>query len=308
MLGYTTRRLLVVAPTVLGVVTVVFLLLHVMPGDPVDVMLGESATVADRAELRSHLGLDRPLFTQYAEFLGGLAKGDLGTSIHGGRAVGALIAEQYPATLALALAAVVVALVIARPLGLSAAAHPYGAVDRASLAAGLLGAAVPSFWLGPMLIIVFAVELGWLPVSGIGGPAHYVLPAVTLGGSMAGILTRMTRTTVLETLREDYVRTARAKGAPERAVIGKHALANAVTPILSIVGLQFGALLAGSVITETIFAWPGIGRLTVDAIRTRDYPVVQGCVLCIALSYVVVNFATDVAYAWANPRIRMHRA
>jgi len=180
MLGYTTRRLLVVAPTVLGVVTVVFLLLHAMPGDPVDAMLGESATVADRAELRRHLGLDRPLLTQYAEFLGGLAKGDLGTSIHGGRSVSALIAAQYPATLGLALAAVAVALAIALPLGLLAAARPYGPVDRASLAAGLLGAAVPNFWLGPMLIIVFAVKLGWLPVSGIGGPAHYVLPAVTL--------------------------------------------------------------------------------------------------------------------------------
>ena len=304
MLGYTTRRLLVVAPTVLGVVTVVFLLLHAMPGDPVDAMLGESATVADRAELRRHLGLDRPLLTQYAEFLGGLAKGDLGTSIHGGRSVSALIAAQYPATLGLALAAVAVALAIALPLGLLAAARPYGPVDRASLAAGLLGAAVPNFWLGPMLIIVFAVKLGWLPVSGIGGPAHYVLPAVTLGGSMAGILTRMTRTTVLETLHEEYVRTARAKGASELVVLGKHALANAATPILSIVGLQFGALLAGATITENVFARPGLGTLIFEAIKQRNYPVVQGCVLVVAVITVTVNLLVDLAYGLADPRIR----
>jgi peptide/nickel transport system permease protein len=169
----------------------------------------------------------------------------------------------------------------------------------------LLGVAIPNFWLGPMLIMVFAVELGWLPVSGAGSSAHLVLPAITLGLSMAGILTRMTRTTVLEALHEEYVRTARAKGASELSVLCRHALANAVTPMLSIVGLQFGALLAGSVITESIFAWPGLGRLTVQAIYTRDYPVVQGCVLVIALSYVLVNLLTDLAYAWVNPRIRL---
>jgi peptide/nickel transport system permease protein len=302
---YIMRRLAVALPTAIGVATAVFMLLHVMPGDPVDVILGETASVADRTELRRHLRLDRPVLEQYATFMSSLMAGDLGVSIQGGRPVARLVAERYPATLALALAAAVVALMVALPLGLLAARRPHGLVDRLALGASLVGAAVPNFWLGPMLIVVFAIELGWLPVSGIGGPAHFVLPAITLGISMAGILARMTRATVLEALHEDYVRTARAKGASELSAIAKHALANAITPILSIIGLQFGALLAGSVITETIFAWPGLGRLTVDAIHTRDYPVVQGCVLVIALSYVVVNLVTDVAYAWANPRIRL---
>jgi peptide/nickel transport system permease protein len=305
VLEYVTRRLLSLVPTVLGVATVVFLLLHVMPGDPVDVMLGESASMADRAELRRHLGLERGLLEQYRDYLTGLVRGDLGVSIHGGRPVARMIAERYPATLTLALAAVAVALAAALPLGLLGAARPHGALDRSSLTLSLLAVAIPNFWLGPMLIMVFAVALGWLPVSGMGGPQHYVLPALTLGLSMAGILTRMTRATVVEALHEEYVRTARAKGASELAVLCKHALANAATPMISIVGLQFGALLAGSVITETVFAWPGLGRLTVAAIQTRDYPVVQGCVLVIALSYVLVNLVTDLAYAWANPRVRL---
>jgi peptide/nickel transport system permease protein len=305
VLQYVTRRLLSFLPTALGVATVVFQLLHLMPGDPVDVIIGETAGVADRAELRRHLGLERPLLEQYGVFLADLATGDLGTSIHGGRPVSEMVRDRYPATLSLALAAVAVALCAALPLGLIGAARPHGAFDRATWTASLVGVAIPNFWLGPMLIMLFAVQLGWLPVAGSGGPAHYVLPALTLGASMAGILTRMTRATVLEALHEEYVRTARAKGASEIVVLAKHALANAATPLISIVGLQFGALLAGSVITETIFAWPGLGRLTVEAIQTRDYPVVQGCVLVIALSYVLVNLLTDVAYAWANPRIRL---
>jgi peptide/nickel transport system permease protein len=305
VLGYMTQRLLVLVPTVVGVTTIVFLLLHLMPGDPVDIILGETAAPADRVELRRQLGLDRPLLEQYSAFMAGLLAGDLGQSFHGGRPVAAMVSERYPATLGLASAAMVVALATALPLGLLAAARPRGLVDRSSLGVSLLGVAIPNFWLGPMLIMVFAVELGWLPVSGAGSSAHLVLPAITLGLSMAGILTRMTRTTVLEALHEEYVRTARAKGASELSVLCRHALANAVTPMLSIVGLQFGALLAGSVITESIFAWPGLGRLTVQAIYTRDYPVVQGCVLVIALSYVLVNLLTDLAYAWVNPRIRL---
>jgi peptide/nickel transport system permease protein len=304
MAAYTVRRLLALAPTVMGVATLVFLLLHVMPGDPVDVILGETATPADRIELRHHLELDRPLAEQYASFLGKLARGDLGTSIHSGRPVTALVAEHFPATLLLALAAMTVAIVVAVPVGLLSAAKPHSVTDRVSLAASLVGVAIPNFWLGPMLILIFAVELGWLPVSGIGSPAHLVLPAVTLGLSMAGILTRLVRSTVMEALHEDYVRTARAKGASNVRVLAGHALANSLTPMLSVVGLQIGSLLAGSVITETIFAWPGVGRLMLQAIHTRDYPVVQGVVLVIALSYVLVNLATDLAYAWANPRIR----
>jgi peptide/nickel transport system permease protein len=306
MIGYVRRRLLMLVPTALGVVTVVFLMLHLMPGDPVEVMLGETASPADRQALREHLGLDRPLLAQYASFLGGLTRADLGRSIHGRREVRAIVAERFPATLWLTLAALVVALTAAIPAGLLSAARPHGAIARCSLAVSLLGVATPNFWLGPLLILVFAVHLGWLPVSGTGSLAHVVLPALTLGLSMAGILTRMTRSTVLEALHEDYVRTARAKGVARTAVVAKHALANAATPMLSLIGLQFGALLAGSVITETIFAWPGLGRLVVEAIQTRDYPVVQGCVLVIALCYVLVNLATDLAYAWADPRLRDH--
>jgi peptide/nickel transport system permease protein len=304
MAAYVRRRLLVLLPTVLGVATVVFLLLHVMPGDPVEVMLGETARPADRIELRSQLGLDRPLHRQYGAFLAGLACGNLGSSIHSRRPVAEIIAERVPATLQLTFAALAIALMTAIPAGLLAAARPHGTIDRVSLTASLIGIAIPNFWLGPMLILVFAVRFGWLPVSGAGGPAHLVLPALTLGLSMAGIVTRMTRSTVLETLHEEYIRTARAKGVPEARVIAKHALANALTPMLTVIGLQLGGLLAGSVITETIFAWPGLGRLMLQAIQTRDYPVVQGCVLVIAISYVIVNLATDLTYAWANPRLR----
>jgi len=304
---YLVRRLVVLAPTVLGVASIVFVMLHAMPGDPVDVMLGESATPADRTALRHELGLDRPMLDQYTTFMYRLGHADLGHSLRGGRPVADLITARYPSTLLLTFTALTVALFVAVPAGVLSAAHPDGIVDRVTLAASLVGVAIPNFWLGPMLILVFAVELGWLPVSGSGSAAHVVLPAVTLGLAMAGILTRMTRATVLETLHEDFVRTARAKGASEGRVLWHHAVANAATPMLSVVGLQFGSLLAGSVITETIFSWPGLGRLTVEAIQTRDYPVVQGCVLVIALSYVTANLLTDLAYAWANPRIRVAR-
>jgi peptide/nickel transport system permease protein len=288
----------------LGVVTLVFSLIHLMPGDPVDVMLGETARPADRAKLRTDLGLDRPLIDQYGGFLGGLVRGDLGTSIHTGKPVSELIRTRFPATLELTLAALAFALVIAIPAGLLSASRPYQTVDRVTLATSLFGVAIPNFWLGPMLILLFSLQLSWLPVTGRGGLSHLVLPAVTLGLSLAGVLTRMTRSTVMETLGEDYIRTARAKGLSETVVVAKHALANALSPLLSVVGLQLGSLLAGSVITETIFSWPGIGRLTVEAIQTRDYPVVQGCILVVALSYVFVNLATDLAYAWANPKLR----
>lgn len=304
MASYIRRRLMMLAPTVLGVASLVFLLLHLMPGDPVDVMLGETASATDTAVLRERLGLDRPLTVQYGAFMAGLARLDLGHSIHSGRPVAELVASHFPATALLTAAALAVALALAVPAGLLAASRPRGAADRATLAASLVGVAVPNFWLGPMLIMLFAIQLRWLPVSGASGPAHVVLPAVTLGLGMAGILTRLVRSTVLETLHEEYVRTARAKGATGVRVLWVHALRNALTPVLSVVGLQLGALLAGSVITETIFAWPGIGRLTVQAIQTRDYPVVQGCVLAIALAYVLVNLLTDLAYAWANPRMR----
>ncbi len=304
MRSYGLARVLAAVPTALGVATIVFLLIHLIPGDPIEVMLGETATAVDRQSLRAGLGLDRPLHQQYAAYLGGLFRGELGTSIHSGRKVGELLLERLPATIELSLAALVFAVAMAIPLGLLSAKYAGRAVDRAAMLGSLGAVALPNFWLGPLLIMLFSIELGWLPVSGRGSWAHLVLPAFTLGASMAGILTRMTRASVLETVGEEYIRTARAKGAPESAVFAKHALRNALTPVLSLLGLQLGALLAGSVITETIFAWPGIGRLTLEAIETRDYPVVQGCVLLISLGYVAVNLLTDLAYAWINPRMR----
>ena len=304
MTRYLLKRIASLLPTALGVASIVFLLLHVMPGDPVDVMLGESAAPAQRQALRQALGLQRPLQEQYTAFLADLARGDMGTSIRDGRPVLALVKQRFPATLVLASSAVIIALMLALPLGMVAAANPRGWIDRVSLLVALLAVAIPNFWLGPLLMLTFAVTLGWLPVSGSGSVAHLVLPAVTLGASMAGILTRMTRSALLEVLHEDFTRTARAKGCSAGRTLAVHALPCAATPLLSLIGLQFGALLGGAVVTETIFAWPGLGRLTMEAIHARDYPVVQGCVLTIAITTVIVNLITDLAYTWFNPRIR----
>jgi peptide/nickel transport system permease protein len=305
MILYVARRLVLAVPTVLGVVTLVFLLIHLVPGDPVDVMLGETARAADKVQLRHQLGLDRPLPVQYTRYLRRLARADLGRSLHSGRPVRRLIVARYPATLELAGAALLLAALIAVPLGLAAAARPNSALDAVCRGLAVLGAALPNFYLGPMLILVFAIELEWAPVSGRGGLVHVVLPALTLGMGMAAILTRMLRATLLDRLHDEYVRTARAKGASEPRVLLKHALRNAVLPVITILGLQTGALLAGTIITETIFAWPGLGRLTLLAIQTRDYPLVQGCVLAIALSYVLINLITDVLYGVIDPRLRV---
>ena len=297
------RRLALLVPTLLGVATLVFAFLHLVPGDPVEIMLGESAAPADVAQLRRDLGLDRPLLVQYGRFLAHAARGDLGRSIAYRAPVSDVIATRYPATLELAAAALVVALAIALPLGIVAAVRPRSALDRGARLASLAGVCLPSFWLGPLLILVFSLRIGWLPVSGRGGIAHLVLPAVTLGLGMAGVLVRLTRASMLAALREDYVRSARAKGAPERRVVLVHALRNALVPVTTVAGLQAGALLAGAIITETIFAWPGLGRLVVQAIDARDYPLVQGCVLTIAASYVVVNTATDLLQRAIDPRL-----
>ena len=303
--SYVLRRIAITIPTVFGVATLVFALVHATPGDPVDVMLGETATAAARDDLRAHLGLDRSLREQYLAYIANLARGDLGQSIHSRTSVATLVATHLPMTVALAAAALLFAIAVAVPFGLLAAARKGGLADRACLLFTLVGMAIPNFWLGPVLVLLFAIHFGILPVAGAESPAHIVLPAVTLGLGLAALLTRMTRGAVLETLREDYIRTARAIGASRTRVLSRHALANAMTPIISIIGLQAGAILAGSVITETIFSWPGLGRLTVDAIQTRDYPLVQGCVLVIALTYVIVNLVTDIAYAWADPRTRI---
>jgi peptide/nickel transport system permease protein len=301
---FLARRLVLTIPVLLGVATLVFSLIHLIPGDPAQAMLGETAPQSDVEELRRQLGLDRPLVEQYALFLGGLVKGDLGTSLRTGMPVTEQIVERMPATFELAAAAMLVAILFSMPLGIAAAVRRGTVVDHAAMTVSLAGVSVPNFWLGPLLAIVFAVELGWLPVSGRGTWGHLVLPAVSLGAALAAILARMTRATMLEELREPYVQAARARGVSKSRAIMRHAFRNSLIPVVTLVGLQFGAVLTGAVITETIFAWPGIGRLLIQSIGFRDYPLVQGCILLIALTYVAVNLATDMLYGVLDPRIR----
>ncbi|MBI1993493.1 MAG: ABC transporter permease, partial [Deltaproteobacteria bacterium] len=303
MKRYLLQRLLLFFPTLLGSLTLVFFLVHLIPGDPVEVMLGETVSSADKEGLRRAMGLDLPIGTQYLRFLQALAQGDLGRSLYQQGGVAELVFSRLPATIELTLSAMAVALLIAFPLGMLAAVKKNRWADRGALLFSLLGLAMPNFWLGPLLMIVFSIGLGWLPVSGRGGPQHLILPSFTLGMVMASILIRMIRSSLLEAINEDYIRTARAKGVSERKIWLKHALRNSLLPVITILGLQFGALLAGSIITETIFAWPGIGRLTIQAIQTRDYPLVQGCILVISTSYLVVNLFTDILYRLVDPRV-----
>jgi peptide/nickel transport system permease protein len=305
VLRYLVRRLLLTAPVLLGVATLVFSLIHLVPGDPAQAMLGDGASPQDIAELRTSLGLDRPLLEQYTTFLRQAITGNLGRSFRTGQPVTAMIIERLPATAELAIAAMIVALLIAIPLGVVAAVWRGTAVDYSAMTFALAGVSIPNFWLGPLLAIIFAVELGWLPVSGRGTPAHLILPAVSLGLALAAILARMTRASLLDELRELYVRAARARGVARVAAITLHALRNSMVPLLTIVALQFGAVLTGAVITETIFAWPGIGRLLIQSIGFRDYPMVQGCILLIAVTYVTVNLVTDLMYGVLDPRIRL---
>ncbi len=298
------RRLATAVPTVLGVVTLVFLLVHLVPGDPVDVMLGETANPADKAALRAELGLDRPLAEQYGRYLAGIVRGDLGRSLLHRKPVAELLAARIPATVELAAAGLAVALVLAVPLGVAAARRKGTAVDRGSLVASLLGVSIPNFWLGPMLVLVFSVHLRWFPVSGRAGPGSLVLPAVTLGTALAAMLTRMLRSSLVEVLGAEYLTAARARGAGEGRVLWVHALRNALLPVITVLGLQLGSLLSGAVVTEAVFAWPGLGTLLLQAIQGRDYPLVQGCVLVISLGYVGVNLLADLAYRWADPRVR----
>lgn len=304
MLRYLFRRLLLTVPVLLGVATLVFALIHLVPGDPAQAMLGDGASHEEVLRLQHTLGLDRPLLTQYKSFLVGIARGDLGTSFRYNTPVTAQIREKFPNTAALALAAMLVAVVIAIPLGILAAVYRGTIVDHAAMTLALLGICMPNFWLGPLLAILFAVRLGWLPVSGIGGLSHLVLPAITLGAALGAILARMTRASVLEELRELYVLAARARGLSGRRAVVRHAFRNSLIPIVTIIGLQFGAVLTGTIITESIFAWPGIGRLLIQAINFRDYPLVQGCILFISVTYVAMNLLTDLAYGFLDPRIR----
>ncbi len=287
-----------------GVSLLVFLLIHLIPGDPVEVMLGESSQPADRAALRHALGLDQPLYLQLLEYYRNLIRFDLGQSLHSQRPIAEILLERLPATLELAVAGLCVAVLIAAPLGILAATRRDTGWDVGAMTFSMLGISIPNFWMGPLLILVFSLWLGWLPVSGRDEAASLVLPALTLGTALAAILSRMLRATLLEVLGEDFIRTARAKGLTEGAVIFRHALRNALLPVITLLGLQLGALLAGAVITETVFSWPGIGLLTIESIHRRDYPVVQACVLMISLGYVAVNAFTDLVYARLDPRIR----
>jgi peptide/nickel transport system permease protein len=301
---FLLRRLLLTIPVIWGVATVTFLLIHFVPGDPVEIMLGENAASVDKAALRASLGLDMPLPQQYGQYLKHLSKFDLGKSLQSKRSVSAEIAERIPATVELTLAAMALAILVGIPLGLLAAIRRFSWLDHAILLFSLLGISLPGFFLGPLLIWVFAIHFDWLPVSDRGGWEHLLLPAVSLALGLSAILIRITRANMLEVIREDYVRTARAKGVNTTLIYFKHALANALIPIISVVGLQFGALLTGAVITETIFDWPGVGTLLYTAIQSRNYPLVQGCTLFISITYVAVNLFTDIAYGLADPKVR----
>ena len=303
MLNYLVSRLFGALLVVFGVMSIVFMLIHVVPGDPIEVMLGESAQAADREALSEALGLNLPLSTQWLNYINGLLHLDLGTSLHSKRPVIDVLTERIPATSLLAGTSILIALIIALPLGVLAAVRKGSIWDRIAMTFSMLGVAIPNFWMGPILILVFSLWLGWFPVSGNDQILSLVLPALTLGTALAAILSRMIRASLLEVLNEDYIRAANARGLLPSSVIWKHALKNAALPVITILGMQLGALLAGAVITETVFSWPGIGQLTIDAIQKRDYPVIQSCVLLISLCYVVVNLFTDLVYVCLDPRI-----
>jgi peptide/nickel transport system permease protein len=307
VIRFLVNRILALIPVALGVATITFALIHLVPGDPVVAMLGDNAQPADIAGMRHELGLDRPFWRQYLAYLDGIARGDLGESLSMREPVGRLIAERYPATLELAAAGLAVAIVLAFPLGLISGVNPGGLADAGAMTLAILGISVPHLYLGPMLMIIFSLHLRWLPLTGRGGISHLILPAVTLGAALAAIIARMLRQSLMHVLAADYIRTARSKGFSRSAALIRHGLRNALTPGITLLGLEAGALLTGSIITEMIFSWPGLGRLMISAIGNRDYPLVEGCVLVFALSYVVVNMVTDVVYRAVDPRIRFPR-
>jgi peptide/nickel transport system permease protein len=312
---YLVRRLLLVGPVLLGVSVVVFMVLHLSPGDPAEIMLGPQATKEDLERLRTELGLTEPLPVQYARWLGHVVQGDLGRSLWMKRPVLGEVLGRFQATLILTGTALLLSTVGGIALGVASATRPNSLLDRLSAVASLFGVSMPVFWLGIVLMVIFALWLGWLPASGMYSPygggdlrdllAHLALPAVTLAAASVTIVARLTRSTMLETLGQDYIRTARAKGVVERLVVLRHGLRNALIPIVTVVGVQAGYLLGGAVLTETVFAWPGVGTLMVQGILARDFPLVQGCVLVVALCFVLVNLAVDALYAWLDPRIRL---
>jgi peptide/nickel transport system permease protein len=304
-LNYLIKRLISAVFVLVGITTLVFLLIHLVPGDPVEVMLGETARPADREALRHALGLDLPILQQWWQYLSGISHFDLGQSLHSKQAVTALLIDRIPATAILSIASLFIAIVIALPLGILAAVYKDSLWDRLAMVTAMFGVSIPNFVMGPLLILIFALWLGWFPVSGKEGWLSLILPALTLGTALAGILSRMVRASMLEVLEEDYIRAARARGLSEYRILVLHALRNAALPIITILGMQLGALLAGAVITETIFSWPGIGQLMIESIQKRDYPVVQACVLLISVTYVLVNLLTDVAYTALDPRVKL---
>ena len=314
MRRYVVRRLLLLVPVLLGVSVIIFMVLHLSPGDPAEIMLGSQATQADLERLRAELGLTQPLYVQYVHWLGLVVRGDLGRSIWMKRPVLGEVLGRFKATLILTGAGLLLSTVVGLALGIASAVRPNSLLDRLSAVASLFGASMPVFWLGIVLMVIFALWLGWLPASGMFAPygggdlrdllVHLALPAVTLAAASVTIIARLTRSTMLETLGQDYIRTARAKGVVERAVVLRHGLKNALIPIVTVVGVQAGYLLGGAVLTETVFAWPGVGTLMVQGILARDFPLVQGCVLVVALSFVLINLVVDLLYAWLDPRIR----
>ena len=305
MLRFLTTRILHAIIVMFGVVSLVFFLIHFIPGDPVEVMLGESARAADREHLRQAMGLDQPLLQQWFNYVASVVQLDLGESLHSRRSNNEILLERLPATAELALVSLLIASIIAFPLGMLAAKNKNGVADHGAMVVSLTGVSIPNFLMGPLLIILFSVYLGWLPVSGRESVLSIILPALTLGTALAAVLSRMIRASLLEVLNQDYIRTAVAKGMPPRVVMWRHAMRNALLPVVTLMGLQFGALLAGAVITEVVFDWPGIGQLTIESIQKRDYPLVQACVLLISLTYVVINTLTDIVYGLVDPRIRL---
>lgn len=304
MFQYILKRLLITIPVLLGVCTISFFLIHMIPGDPIDLMLGDNASNIEKSSLRAELGLDLPLSKQYTNFMVDLLQLDLGRSLQSKRPVTSEILRRLPATAELTFVAMLMAILFSIPLGVIAAVNKNKPIDQFISSFGLLGMSIPGFWLGPMLILVFSIQLDLFPVSERGGIEHVILPALSLALALGAILIRMTRASMLEVISEDYIRTAKSKGLNDRIIFFKHALRNALMPIITIVGLQFGALLTGTVITETIFDWPGIGTLLYHSIQQRNYPLVQGCILFIAVTYVIVNLLVDIAYAWVNPKVR----
>ncbi len=304
MLLFVARRLLHLVPVMLGISFLVFLLVHLVPGDPVRVMMQDVGSPEQVEQVRRQLGLDRPLYIQYVAFVARLARGDLGRSIHTRRPVAQEIAFRIPYTIRMAVAAMLVAIVMGIALGAVAAMHHQSFLDYGTMVIALAGVSLPSFWFGLVLILIFSLYLRWLPPTGADSFLHLILPSITLGSGAAAIIARLTRSSMLDVLRQDYIRTARAKGVDDRRMVYRHALKNAMIPVVSIVGLQFAGLLGGAVIVETVFGWPGIGRLAVDAIFTRDIPVIQAVVLVAAVIFVFVNLLVDVLYGVLDPRIR----